>query len=392
MTISLPLPTVGRAAIGTPTQVRPGHGCNCTNCSFYAGDDIDPAVIDSGRWDGPLCSGTNPSCSYCGCARADDSMPGGGCANCSVLCSSRSDIHDWMADVGGTLRFDDIVLPRFTPALPPFIPQSDGSNVAHLQATVPARAWAIGLRRVFSERSWKVLPRFANCTNPKTLLGMNPEQLAVLVGYGKDPLVEAFWSRRIRDNLIATIAGQGWDLVLAPNFSMYGNWSRTAQLTSFRRNMLIAAEFADAGVTCAPNIYWYRLEDLRRYRDWALDTNPGLLAVNLQTFQTPSDWNDMALSGLTWLAHNMPDTIHWVFTGGVTARRLKTVHDLFNGRASFISQRPWQSAGHGETITADGATTPVHARPADAFAASYRNVTSWLDGSAPWPTTATVTS
>jgi hypothetical protein len=59
-------------------------------------------------------------------------------------------------------------------------------------------------------------------------MGLRPGQLAVLVGYGLDPLVgygldplvEAVWTRKA--SLLAELARQRWDLVLAPNYSMYG--------------------------------------------------------------------------------------------------------------------------------------------------------------------------
>lgn len=38
----------------------------------------------------------------------------------------------------------------------------------------------------------------------------------MFVGYGEDPLVEAFWT--CRHQLIRQLAAQQWDLVLAPNF------------------------------------------------------------------------------------------------------------------------------------------------------------------------------
>jgi hypothetical protein len=95
--------------------------------------------------------------------------------------------------------------------------------------------------------------------------------MAVLVGYGEDPLVEAFWARRAELDLVARLAEQRWDLVLAPNFSMYANQPRAEHLLNFRRNLLVAAELAAAGVPAVPNIYWARKEDLDRYLAWVAD-------------------------------------------------------------------------------------------------------------------------
>ncbi len=58
-------------------------------------------------------------------------------------------------------------------------------------------AYAVGLRRVFSPASHQIVPRFAG-TTARDALHLADDQLAVLAGYGEDPLVEAFWTSRHR--------------------------------------------------------------------------------------------------------------------------------------------------------------------------------------------------
>ena len=248
-TISLPLPTVG--------VPLPGRGCDCTTCAFWSGTDGrgGPATVE------PLCSGTNSDCSYCGCAATEAGSPTGACGGCPIRCGSRTDIAQWMVDVGGTLTFDDIVIDGTLPNLPGFIPMTDGSAVTALDASLNWPAYGVGLRRVYSRDTHTIYPRFAG-KQAREALALQGEQKAVLVGYGEDPLVEAFWTNRRRDRLVEEIASQGWDLVLCPNFSIYGNWPRTEHLLNMRRSLLLAAEFADAGVVAVPNLYWFRLEDL----------------------------------------------------------------------------------------------------------------------------------
>ena len=65
-----------------------------------------------------------------------------------------------------------------------------------------------------------------------------------------------------------------WDLVLVPNYSMYGNYPRTEVLLNFRRNLLLATEMCAAGIRAVPNLYWFRLEDLERYAAWAAEVAP----------------------------------------------------------------------------------------------------------------------
>ena len=380
MTVSLGLPQVGPPAGAQPSF---GRGCNCRECSFYSGEDINPAVRASAGWS-PLCSGTNASCSYCGCARSGGGAGGaevaGGCGNCSVLCPSRTDISAWIADMGGTLDFDDIDLSvGATVSLPRFIPQVDGSNVDAFDAALRWPAYSVSLRRVMSEDSFAVYPKFAGKPAHEALK-LQPGQLACLSMTGRDPLVERFYTRRVADRLWEQVAAMGWDFVISPNFSMYGNWSRTAMLASFRRSLVVAQEAADLGLAVAPNLYWYRLEDLRRYVRWAEDTSPAYLAVNLQTFRTDSDWRDMALPGLTFLAMTMPTSTTWVFQGTSRFARIRDLQQLFGDRMVLIAQKAFQAAQHGEVMTARGPDA-VHARAADAFTESVRFYSS-LFGSA----------
>jgi hypothetical protein len=329
-----------------------------------------PATIE------PLCSGTNSDCSYCGCARAEADAPARACASCPIRCGSRTDIAAWMADVGGTLTFDDITLGQaaLPENFPIFIPQVDGSAITEFDEHLNWPAYAIGLRRVFSPATHEIAPRFTG-TSARDALALKPGQLAVLAGYGEDPLVEAFWSRR--HDLIGQIADQAWDLVLACNYSIYGNWPRTEHLINMRRSLLLARELADAGAPAVPNLYWFRLEDLRRLAAWVTDTNPPAVAVNAQTVRDSTAWDSWLLPGLCWLAENLPGRTPVIITGLSRADRIMTCAQLFGTRLTVISQNPYQYALHGAIMTAAG-RQDMHARAPDAFAATVRYMASLL--------------
>ncbi len=351
----------------------PGRGCDCVSCAFWMGPDGagGPATVE------PLCSGTNSDCSYCGCARAEADAPARACAACPIRCGSRTDIRDWMADVGGTLAFDDITLPgaqRLPQNLPAFIPMTDISAITDLDEGLHWPAYAVGLRRVFSPASHQIVPRF-NATTARDALRLAGDQLAVLAGYGEDPLVEAFWTSR--HQLIDQIAGQHWDLVLACNYSIYGNWPRTEHLINMRRSLLLTAELAAAGVSAVPNLYWYRLEDLRRLAAWTADADPPAVAVNAQTVRDNTAWENWLLPGLCWLAENLPAGTTIILTGLSRADRVTACTQLFGDRLVVISQNPYQYAMHGAIMTAAG-RQDVHARAADAFAATVRYMASLI--------------
>lgn len=351
--------------------LTPARGCDCRVCPFFVGNPTAPE---------PICSGCNTDCSYCGCARSEDRHPTSACGLCPIRCGSRVDIAAWMADVGGTLSFDDLPGgPSLVPGLPRFIPQVDAHEVAAFDASLRWPAYAVGLRRVFSPQTQRIYPRFAD-RDAHDVLGLAPGQLAMLVGYGEDPLVEGYWTRRRIDRLAEQLAAQHWDVVLSPNYSMYGNQPRAEHLLNFRRNLLVASELCAAGVMAVPNLYWFRKEDLDRYLHWCQDAAPAAVAVNLQTFRTSFDWETMALPGLSYLAVGLPADTAVFVTGSSRADRITALGELFGRRLHLVSQNPLQYARHGALMTCEG-RQDRHARVEDLFAANVRHYAGLVEDS-----------
>jgi len=339
----------------------PASGCDCSACPFAA---ANPAAVE------PVCSGCNTDCAYCACARPGPASPGA-CAQCPIRCGSRVDIADWMADVGGTLRFsdidfDDLALPA---GLPKFIPQVDTADLRELDAGLRWPAYAMRLRGVFSPVTHTIAPGFAGSA-AREALGLADGQLAVLAAYGEDPLVEAFWANRL--GLTDQLAAQRWDLVLAPNFSMYGNFPRAEHLINFRRNLLIARDMIDAGVPAVPNLYWYRLEDLRRYEElWSQVTAPAAVAVNLQTFRGGREWDTMAVPGLAYLAGGLPADTELIVTGTSRPSRIRQLKRLFP-RLTLVAQNPTIYARKHAVMTAAGRRDRPDATVGECFAENVR--------------------
>ncbi len=142
-----------------------------------------------------------------------------------------------------------------------------------------------------------------------------------------------------------------------------------------RRSLLIAAEFAAAGVLAVPNLYWFRLEDLRRLAAWTADAGPPAVAVNAQTVRDNAAWDNWLLPGLCWLGENLPARTPVILTGLSRADRIAACAEIFGNRLIVISQNPYQYAMHGAIMTAEG-RQDVHARAADAFAATVRHMAS----------------
>ena len=91
--------------------------------------------------------------------------------------------------------------------LPRFVPQLDANTVEALDTSLGWGAYALGLRRWLSPTTHALYPRYESYSCAREALGLAPggPQLAVLVGYGQDPLVEAFWARRFELGLIEVL-------------------------------------------------------------------------------------------------------------------------------------------------------------------------------------------
>jgi Domain of unknown function (DUF4417) len=318
-----------------------------------------------------ICGGWNTECSYCGCTRD--------CSKCSVRCARRLDAGLWVRDVEG-LGFEDL---RWThrplPDLPRFIPQVDGHRLSAFDEGLSWPAYAVGLRRVFSLSTGKLRRAWQGRTAREVLRAPDGTKL-VLAGYGTDPLIERFWTNQHREALFDAVASLGFDLVLAPNYSVYGNQPRFEHLLNIKRNALVAARFWQAGVPAVPNIYWYRHIDLERQLEWIRREQVAAVAVNLQTFRSKADWA-MAEEGLRFLAAELPPGSRVFATGCSRAGRIALLRDLFPDLV-LVSQNAQAYARHGAVMTREG-RKQTHGRTEELFFANVRFYSRLMEGPIP---------
>jgi len=173
-------------------------------------------------------------------------------------------------------------------------------------------------------------------------------QLAVLVGYGEDPLVEAFWTRRFELGLIERLADQQWTWCshrtshVTPTNPAPSTCSTSGATWSWRRARRCGACPRYLTSTGA------RKEDLDRYLAWAEDVSPPALAVNLQTFRTEDDWVGTALPGLTYLsARACPSRPSWSSLGGTRLTGWRTWAAVPPTGGGYCHQKPVQAPAMG---------------------------------------------
>lgn len=338
----------------------------------------------------PICSGDNPENEYAWCSRQKRSAPDpAACRACSIRCGSRFDIVDWMIDVGGTLLFDDLVFdqPAWPDTATDYWAQVDDGDMTDFAAAAQHSAYAIGFRRVFSEDSFTFMPRWLAGNAAREVMRVGDAH-TLLVGYGTDPLVEAFWTRRWVDDLYTKIAGMGWDVVLVPNPSMYLNQPAIEQLINYRRSLIMAVELQQIApdTVVVPNVYWRRKEDLDRWLDWIIDNEPVAMGTNMQTYRWDDWWDDLIVPGIAYIAARLDAAgveTRWVCTGVSRQDRIRQLQSFLGDRLVVVSQNALQVGRRGGVIrvgTGDGTRQDLGLAAPHAFAENVREYRTLIDG------------
>lgn len=97
--------------------------------------------------------------------------------------------------------------------------------------------------------------------------------------YVEDRVLEGFWAKRRR--IIADLAAMDFDLVLAPNFSVWRNSERFQSLAAERKAFASYHEMIAAGIPAVPDIGFYLFEpDGRLWAEW-INSQSDLQAVSV---------------------------------------------------------------------------------------------------------------
>lgn len=97
--------------------------------------------------------------------------------------------------------------------------------------------------------------------------------------YVEDRVLEGLWSSR--RTIIRELPALGFDLILAPNFSVWRDHSRFEQLVQQRRSFVFYHELVEAGLPAVPDVGWSLFEpDGRQWAEW-INAQPDLRAVSI---------------------------------------------------------------------------------------------------------------
>lgn len=292
---------------------------------------------------------TCPGYEYCGESGTSHACPveygPAGTEAHKILHPSRPDLGVRLADCMG-LDFNVVSRPGDLPELPRYIPCV--SPRGFIRGALSFPAVAVPLKEVVSPRAQSTQRGW----NLRHRLGITPETKLILIGFGKDQLLESIWARRY--STTREIGTMHLDLVTAFGFSVYEDDTRLEHMYSMKRSLVTYQLLQSHDVPAVPHICWFNRIDLDRWCEW-LDNNPSvsMVAIDLQSCDRSCDW-DFALTGLEYLRANAPSALSYLFYGVAHPIRIAALVELIP-RLHLSSQYPLMMAVQGhETEYVDG--------------------------------------
>ena len=178
---------------------------------------------------------------------------------------------EFLASVGGP-SFDDISVVRgAAPTLPSAIAQIRLRRA--LRGELIAPAYAITAGQVIGKRARPVA-----AGEVREMVGLDDDQLLVLLLFGRDEYLEHLWNHR--EAFLPELAGAGFDLIVAPSYSAWEPRPRPEFLYAAKRSLVVFRILQELGASVVPRAAWAIPHDVERWASWWA-VNPALRCVGL---------------------------------------------------------------------------------------------------------------
>lgn len=238
--------------------------------------------------------------------------------NCDSICPRNPvGFVERMREVNG-LELENIqrAAPCAATGLPAYIPYIYHGNRRTVPLSLPAVA--LPLRR-FYRRDGTIA--FANRAEIETTFGLSPHTRIVLVGSGRDKLIEAWWRlSETRAIIIAALRELGVALVTGPNYSIFTDEVRYNNLYNMKRIGIAWQEIVAGGVPGAYHLNARTPHDYRRLAHF-IAAREEISEVAFE-FKTGAAWlqrRPFHLAELVQLANRIGRSLHFIMIGGITA-------------------------------------------------------------------------
>ena len=273
------------------------------------------------------------------------------------------DVVDRLAEVGGA-EISTMALPLPIPALPGFIPQ------------IRFRAdTKLGRRSMIAIRIDQVLlarGQFHSAAAIRKHAGLHPGQPLMLLGFAEDSILERLW---VAKGAAGAIADAGFDVVVAPSYSLWHERPRPWHLHSHKRSFAIYEELQAAGVPVLPRVGFVVERDAERLASWC-NANPSVdvVAVDLMTFKDRRSWLEHA--DLMVAFDDATDRrLRFLVNGTTSPRRLVYLFEAFGDRLHLTDAKAVATAPSGvQTGFAEAATVSTRSSLAERIAQTERTI------------------
>lgn len=194
--------------------------------------------------------------------------------------------------------------------------------------------YAVSPSVLFRRRATRRGYMWAACGDVRRRLGLEPSARLVLTGNAQDDLLQWWWE----NPLVAAnaVRANGFDWVLSPNYSIYGDRCPLEWSYNLKRSLVCYASLVDAGHNAAATLMVPNGFFRSRVQKW-LEDNPQVncIAVNLQMMRDSREFH-AALDAVSQLDEALHHRVHFIITGPTKTERIALVRQQL-ARVSVIS-------------------------------------------------------
>lgn len=289
-----------------------------------------------------------------GCSLCEGSICMGICNKCSALCPKRgsSVIHLKQVLTENKLMSNDKYdLQYHIPVIP------DKLNFKVKDELLKI----VGVRgNNFLSRNGQRIRKIYKNNGFNKALNIQNNIKGILQFYAKDRILECFWDNRL--NLYEELKSQGFEAIIAPNFSVYEDAPRLDHIYNIERSITVYNEMRMAGIRAIPDVSWYGIEDLELWVQMINNSDIKTLAFSFQVvdvrLKASNDWKNY-LAGFRYLCSNISKNLDFVIIGASSSKKAiaikkaagKNIKLYFLNQSAYIqSQRGMYSADRSRDI------------------------------------------
>jgi hypothetical protein len=258
------------------------------------------------------------------------------------VCPSNPDFASRWAEVHG-LVFDDLPIIRQRPVdLPIYVPHLD-----HQYSRLQPLEWpiiAVTPYEIFRRTNARYHTVVSDAASLRQFFHLAPRTQIILRGTDVDRSLETYWSHRRIDQAAEQLAALDIALMIAPNFSHFGDATRTDHLFNRKRQLICLQELAIAGVNVVPHLNAAVDADWHFWSDYLYEqTSITTVAKEFQTGNKKQEHGLQCLEQMATIQQRIGRPLHPILIGGAPLTEAAATH--FQS-FTVLDSRPFQNAVH----------------------------------------------